>query len=107
MASNATIISAVSFIRYPGMLPDVKRFAAVLLLVVALPATGEFAVVEETETMTVYREGDHVIVLVDASGGLDVFGIMMGRAPEPPVSTPIRDKESRDAGVRTYWSRIR
>lgn len=90
------------------MLPVVKRLAAVLLLSVALPTAGEFAVVEETDTMTVYREGDQVIVLADAVLTQRViFELAMSRSHEVAFPNRVRDKASRRAGTKFYLARIR
>lgn len=79
----------------------------VLTLFAAFPATADFAVVEDTQEMTVYRDGDHVIVLVGTDRPLKLQGFAMARSPEVPWPTPIWDKESRRAGVKTFLSRMR
>ena len=90
------------------MLPDVKRLAAVLLLVVALPAAGEFTVIEETDTMTVYRDGDHVIVLADVVSLIrELSKLAMSRSNEAPFLNNVKDKASSRAGTPLYLSRIR
>ena len=78
-----------------------------LLLAVALPAAAEFAVVEETETMTVYREGDQLIVLTDGTRTLQLMKVTLSRAPDAPWITYIWDKEARRLGVKAYYRRTR
>ncbi len=83
------------------------RLTALALLAIALPAAAEFVVVEESESMTVYREGDQVIALLDDARAGQVIDFMNARASEPPIGTPVRDKAARGAGVKAYFSRNR
>jgi len=83
------------------------KLTALLVTLVALPAAAEFTITEETETMTVYREGDQVIVLLDDARSGQVIKFMRDRAPEQPVGTVVRDDAAKEAGVKNYWSRFR
>lgn len=83
------------------------RLIGLFLTLVAMPAAAEFAVVEDTDTYTAYREGDQVIVLLDNAKFGKAVEFMNSRARETPTWTAIRDKTARKADVKNYWSRMR
>lgn len=81
---------------------------AALLLAVALPASAEFVVVEETESFTVYRDGIHVIVLADVQSQADLIRIAGERGGSVLHDwNRIDDRAARDAGVDRYYFRLR
>lgn len=58
--------------------------------------------------MTVYREGDHVIVLLDTKRQLrDLNRLAKSRSGDFPSLNYIKDEVSRRAGTNFYLARVR
>lgn len=71
-----------------------RLIGLLLLLAAAMPAVAEFAVVEETATTTVYREGNQIIVLVDGGKRGDWRKVAEARSPERAVQSSFRSQIS-------------
>lgn len=84
------------------------RLTVLLVLTVfALPASAEFAVVEETEAMTVYRDGNQVIVLAEGKSKGDMRDAAKARGPERAVSSSFRSQLSGKDRYYFYLVRTR
>ena len=79
-----------------------------LLALLASTASAEPVVIEETADMTVYREGDLIIVLADTDWpGTELPAFSFERAKQPTYLVRISDKVSRRAGTKFYLSNVR
>lgn len=84
-----------------------KTAAAIVMLVVGA-AGAQLPIVEETGTMTVYRYGATVIVLLDTRRPrTDLWRLAFDRSPEVPKTVTVHDDAANDAGVRWYFVRLR
>ena len=78
------------------------------LLAFASTAMAEPKVIEETDDMTVYRDGDQIIVLADTDWpGTELPPFSFERAKQPTFIVRISDKVSRRAGTKFYLSNVR
>jgi hypothetical protein len=84
-----------------------KYVALTVLLVVALPASAEFTVVEETPTMTVYRDGDQFVIFTSARGNGPIRDVARTRSPERAVPMSFRSQLSGKDVFYFYLARTR
>lgn len=81
---------------------------ALVLLTVGNSALAELTIIEETDDLTVYRDGDQIIVLADTDWpGTELPPFSFERAKQPTFIVRISDKVSRRAGTKFYLSNVR
>lgn len=83
------------------------KLTALALFLVALPAYAEFALIEQTETMTVHQDGSQYIVLTDARGRATIRLVALERGPENIASKNFRSQVSGKDLFYFYFVRTR